>query len=235
MAEKPDEEVVSTQQRLQSSHDPGWNDPPKWAFTPTPITSGTPTRRLLNKRVAFPLASTPFPENPTALGQSLPPSSFPPPPSQLPNRTTAPHAPLLAPTVAVNALEITPLIGDKEDGLNKTLGNIQSVINSQLDDTRTEEVQKRMEMMKNMWISGKLNDEIQGKVLKISEALRDRDIDTADKLHVSLMIEHNTLCNNWISGIRHLILELRSKATESEGIADINSQPVFLLNPTESK
>ncbi|XP_015108662.1 steroid receptor RNA activator 1 [Diachasma alloeum] len=235
MAEKPDEEVVSTQRRLQSSHDPGWNDPPKWAFTPSPASTGTPTKRLLNKRVAFPLSSAPAsPGNPVAAGQQLPPGNLPPPPAQLTSLTSAPHAPLLAPTAVPNTSDIAPSIADKEEALHKTLENIQTVIDGELDRSRVEEVQKRLEVMRNMWSAGKLNDTIQGILLRISEALRDKDIDAADKLHVSLMMDHTSLCNTWISGIRHLILDLRAKNAGSDSKSESHSQSVFLLNPTDS-
>ncbi|XP_063981796.1 steroid receptor RNA activator 1-like isoform X2 [Diachasmimorpha longicaudata] len=232
MAENPDT-VVSTQQRLQSSHDPGWNDPPKWAFSPSPASAGTPTKRSLNKRVAFPLSPAPALGSSIAGGQQLP-SNLPPPPTQLTNLTSAPHAPLLAPTGTREIVDAVSSIVDGEEALNNTFENIQTVIDSELERSRVEEVQKRLEVMKGMWKGGKLNDTIHGILLKLSEALRDKDIDAADKLHVSLMMNHTHLCNSWISGIRHLILDLRAKNAGSETKLDSHSQSVLMLNPAES-
>lgn len=48
------------------------------------------------------------------------------------------------------------------------------------------------------------------------------DIEKADKIHISLMMERASLCTSWISGIRHLILEMKSKIIKND--TDTNSE-----------
>lgn len=161
---------MSTQKHLHSSHDPGWNDPPKWAFSPTPnaSSSGTPTKRLLNKRVAFPLNSTCSSGNKPAQSTNLPPL----PSSINIKTTTAPHAPLFSPTI-VNTVENSSSsnkIIDKNQALNDTFENLNYIINDVLkNDDKIDEIQKRLGIMKSMWNDNKLNSEIHEKVYELSQ------------------------------------------------------------------
>ncbi|KAK0080224.1 hypothetical protein PV325_000268 [Microctonus aethiopoides] len=235
-----EEQIVSTQKHLDSSHDPGWNDPPKWAFSPAPnaSSSGTPTRRLLNKRVAFPLNSTCLSGNKPAQSTNLPPL----PSSINIKTTTAPHAPLFSPTTVYtveNSSSSSNKIIDKDQALNDTFENLNYIINDVLkNDDKIDEIQKRLGIMKSMWNDNKLNNEIHEKVYELSQALRLNDIDTADKIHMLLMMNHGTLCNTWISAIRHLILIIKRKINEekieTKGEISDKSEPLLLMNHTES-
>ncbi|CAD6204771.1 GSCOCG00002970001-RA-CDS [Cotesia congregata] len=230
MEEKKDE-VVSTQKKLQASHDPGWNDPPKWAFTPTPATGSTPTKRLLNKRVAFPLNSStgPASQSNQVLGSNLPPPMLPSPgPGQV--LTSAPHAPLLAPS-SITA-DATSSTVNKQQSLTDSINNFQKIIDSKLENgDKTEEVKRRLDVMKSMWLDDKLNSQIHEKMLELSKALLRNDIETADKIHVFLMTNHTALCNAWISAIRYLILALKDKNFSEN--ANNQPEPILLLNSTE--
>ncbi|XP_058796401.1 steroid receptor RNA activator 1-like [Phymastichus coffea] len=207
MEDKP-EEVISTQKKLQSSHDPGWNDPPSWAFTPSPTaTSGTPTKRLLNKRVAFPLNSKPETAS-TLLHQTIPPVGLPPP-TNIGSLTTAPHKPFVAPTNAQIGDSTSNWEMSKEDALKNTLENLRC-LTKELEASKTEEIERRLERMESMWNEDKLNNDVHKKVLEISQALKDNDAEKADQLHVSLMMNNASMCSSWIPGLRQLITELKS-------------------------
>lgn len=154
------EEVSSTQKSLASFHDPGWNDPPKWAQTVPLQSSGTPpTKRLLNKRVAFPMSSTSSNQSSNPAQQS--PLSMPPPACSL-GSTSSPLAP--------KSSEICEGGVDKEESLRSAWENLQHVIRD-LDSSRLEDVQKRLDVMRNLWLEDKLNASIHHQILKLSEGI----------------------------------------------------------------
>ncbi|XP_029664664.1 steroid receptor RNA activator 1-like [Formica exsecta] len=200
-------DTVSSQQSLPSSHDPGWNDPPKWALSSQHNSSGT--KRLLNKRVAFPLSS-----QISAAGKvdSSPPSNTPPilQSSMTPTITTAPHKPLVAPI----AKEFTTKESDfdKDQALTEVLANLKSVMTEQkIETNKTEEIQRRLDIMKADWRENKLNNTIHRSVLDISKALLRKDTEEADKIHIALMTQHATACRTWMPAIRHIIFELKKE------------------------
>ncbi|CAK9831674.1 Steroid receptor RNA activator 1 [Anthophora retusa] len=208
MDEKETNQNISMQKVLSSSHEPGWNDPPKWAYSTTQ-SSVTPVKRMLNKRVAFPLASAQAVDKETNPNMSV---NMPPPLQSTINLTTASHPPLLHPSnknveEKTNEMEI-----DKEQALNNVLINFEVVINEHiLEKSKAEEVKKRLDVLKTAWLEDKLNNVIYKNVLDLSTALRMGNVERADQLHVALMMQHASLCSAWIPGIRHIILGLKTK------------------------
>lgn len=258
--------MTSTQKSLSSSHDPGWNDPPKWAFSPTPAgDGGVPSKRMLNKRVAFPLNSA----SPTASlnnaqgpplglsGNLLPPvNSFP--------LTSAPHRPFSTPSGKNESQHSNFVAFDKNGVLEETIENFEAVMSKELQfSNKIEEVRRRFEILKIMWKEDKLKEDICDKVLKISQgqlldvlrdkftnfsweckfnfiflcftALKMNDVEAADKIHVSLMMENAASCNTWISGIRHMILELREKPCQANAAVSHNLHPYLLPQAKEQQ
>ncbi|XP_046490704.1 steroid receptor RNA activator 1 [Neodiprion pinetum] len=214
---------ISTQKSLTSLHDPGWNDPPKWAYSQSPTTSSSPTKRILNKRVAFPLGSTP-PTSSFDSNQPLnpPPANLPPPP--LTGRRLSAGPP---PTTVAFFTGI-----DKEQALTESLDNFEKVINENEElKGEGDEIRRRLNIMKTAWVEDKLGESIRHSILELSNALRKKDVDNADKIHVSLMMDHTALCSSWIPGIRHMILAEREKHLKRKPSADENSSP--LLFPCE--
>lgn len=150
-------EEVSSQKSLASFHDPGWNDPPKWAQTvPLQSSSTTPTKRLLNKRVAFPMNSTVSSQSSNLTQQS--PLSMPPPLCSTSNATTS---------ITPKSSEKCEVV-DKEESLKTAWENLQNVAKD-LDSSRLEDVQKRMDVMRSLWLDDKLNSSIHHQILKLSE------------------------------------------------------------------
>ncbi|XP_046752359.1 steroid receptor RNA activator 1-like [Diprion similis] len=214
---------ISTQKCLSASHDPGWNDPPKWAYSQSPTTSSSPSKRILNKRVAFPLGSAP-PTSSFDPNQPLnpPPANLPPPPLIARRWSTEPPLTTVARFTGI----------DKEQALTDSLNNFEEVINENEELKREgDEVRRRLNLMKTAWVEDKLGESIRQSVLELSNALRKKDVDTADKIHVSLMMDHTALCSSWIPGIRHMILAEREKHLKRKQSADDNSSP--LLFPCE--
>lgn len=162
-------DTVSSQKSLPSSHDPGWNDPPEWALSSQNISSGT--KRLLNKRVAFPLSS-----QISAIGKVSSPSPSNTPPtlqsSIVPTITTAPHKPLVTPIDKDLTTKTLESDFDKDQALTEVLANLKSVMTEhKMEMNKTEEIQRRLDTMKADWCENKLNDAIQRSVLDISKGI----------------------------------------------------------------
>lgn len=165
-------DVISSQRSLPSTHNSGWNDPPEWALSSQHNSSGTSTRRLLNKRVAFPLSS-----QTSSPGKAivLPDSSNMPPILQSTAAltiTTAPHKPLLTPTDK-DCLTKTLKSDDnfnKDQALTEILASLESMMNKQkMEENKVKEIRKRLDIMKSNWIENKMNDAIQRNVFDISK------------------------------------------------------------------
>ncbi|KOC60807.1 Steroid receptor RNA activator 1 [Habropoda laboriosa] len=220
------------QKVLSSDHEPGWNDPPKWAYCATQ-SSAAPIKRVLNKRVAFPLASSQA-VNKESFPNTL--TNMPPPLQSAINLTTASHPPLLHPLnknveERMNEMEI-----DKEQTLNDVFTNFEAVISEHvLEKSKAEEVKKRLDVLKTAWLEDKLNNVIYKNILDLSTALREGNVEKADQIHVALMMQHASLCSAWIPGIRHIILGLKTKMQSLSVIQCNQSSESHLLPAEENK
>ncbi|KAG5345187.1 SRA1 protein, partial [Acromyrmex charruanus] len=224
-------DVVSSQRSLPSTHDAGWNDPPEWALSSQHNSSGISTRRLLNKRVAFPLSSqTPFPEK-----AAVSPASLNMPPTlqstAVPTITTAPHKPLLAPTDKDYAKTIKSDDNfDKDQALTEILTSLESVMMEQkMEENKVKEIRKRLDIMKSNWLENKLSDTVQRNILNISKALLRKDVKEADKIHVTLMMQHATVCRTWMPAIRNIIFELK-KESEKSNVLQPEQPPLLFVD-----
>lgn len=161
------DETVSSQKMLSSSYDPGWNDPPKWAISSQRSSSEGTSKRLLNKRVAFPLSL-----QSSALEKTTPllPSNMPPVSLSSLKITTAPHKPLVAPINRDTTTEPSESDFDKSQALTEVMANLESVISKQrIEKSKLEEIQKRLGIMKSDWLEDKLDDTVQRSILDMSE------------------------------------------------------------------
>lgn len=232
MSEKETSQNLSLQKVLLPGHDPGWNDPPKWAYSTSQSSSVTPTKRVLNKRVAFPMSSIKTIDKESSAKKPL---NMPPPMQSSISLTTASHPPLLCPSNKNTKENMTDIEIDKQMILNTVLENLEAVINEHiLEKSRTEELRKRLDLLKVVWLEDKLNNTIYKNVLDLSTALREGDIEKADEIHVSLMMQYASLCSTWIPGIRHIILELKTK-TKNLDATQPQSSELHLLSTRENK
>lgn len=152
--------TVSSQKSLPSSHDPGWNDPPKWALSSQHSSSGT--KRVLNKRVAFPLSSQASP------GKASTSSSNMPHIIQSSIITTASHKPIIP--IDKDFVTTSMLNFDKDQALTEVLSNLECVMKEhKMESSKVEEIQRRLDIMKSDWQENKLKDVIQSNILDISK------------------------------------------------------------------
>lgn len=229
MSEQETNSNLSMQKVLLPGHDPGWNDPPKWAYC-NAQTSVTPTKRVLNKRVAFPLAAAQTTNKESPLNKPL---NMPPLLKSSSNLTTS-HPPLLHHS-NINIEETSEIKIDKEETLSNVLTNMEAVINKHvLEKSKAEEIKKRLDVLKVAWNEDKLNNMIYKNILDLSTALQEGNVEKADEIHVALMMQHASLCSAWIPGIRHIILELKTKMQNSSVTQSQGLEP-HLLSVEETK
>ncbi|XP_011648075.1 steroid receptor RNA activator 1-like [Pogonomyrmex barbatus] len=200
--------TVSTQNSLPPTHDPGWNDPPDWALSSQHNSSGTSTRRLLNKRVSFPLFSEQVSSPEQVKTSHLPPST-----ETLPipcTISTAPHKPLLAP-MDKDLLEDTSIPDfNKDDALKEVLTNLITMITLQnMEKTKDKEIRKRLDNMASDWRADNIDDKVQKLILNMSRALINKDLEKADRIQTHLVTRYGQVCRYWIPTIRHIIFEMK--------------------------
>lgn len=154
--------TVSSQKSLPPSDNRGWNDPPEWALRGSCTASN---KRLLNKRVAFPL----FPKDPTTKTVNRPPPSNMPPVSSL-QITTAPHKPLVTPTDSNIAVRPVEANFDKDVALTEVTANLESVIKDEsIEKNKVQEIRKRLNVMKSDWLEDKFDNTVRKRILDISK------------------------------------------------------------------
>lgn len=126
--------------------DPGWNDPPQFSYSAQQTTPNRP-RNFLNKRVAFPLSGT----------GSTPVSS--PPTNLLPM-----PVPMAQPS-PTQSTQINRNDKDIEIDSESTLKEVKDVLLRFVDSgdlgSKGNDVKKRINVMEDMWLNGKLNKSIQ--------------------------------------------------------------------------
>ncbi|XP_076277605.1 steroid receptor RNA activator 1 [Lasioglossum baleicum] len=220
MNENETSKNLSLQKSLLPGHDPGWNDPPNWAYTGTQSSTATPTKRVLNKRVAFPLSSTQASnKESSALSPSM---TMPPPPQSSIDLTTGSRTPSIPPSNVDVTNDTDALKIDKEQALNDVLQSLETVIDEHISKTKVEEVKKRLDILKAAWLEDKLSDVICKNILNLSKALQEGNVEKADQIHLSLMMQHASLCSPWIPGIRHIILGLKNKQQDASAMQSNN-------------
>lgn len=200
----------------------GWNDPPNFSYSESIQYSKSPKRNLLNKRVAFPLNSTnssqPSIVDPTATINFNP--NLPPPPSSsavssgenfLENSNTSCNDESINTKVRFDD-NFSSSVMDDESRLNEVLKNLNDVIEIQnglaSSHNIDENFKKKLLIMEESW-TNKLSDDIKKKLYLLSIALKNKDERTADKIHVSLMVDHPKICSEFISVFRQLLNRMK--------------------------
>ncbi|CAK1600106.1 unnamed protein product [Parnassius mnemosyne] len=195
------------------SFDPGWNDPPKFSYNAQQTTPNRP-RNFLNKRVAFPLSGT------GSTTTSVPPVNLPPMP--VPVSTTSPHS---KQNNCKNEPDDTIII-DSESTLTEVKDIFVKLIDSGELGSKANDIRKRIGIMEDMWLKGKLNPQIQTQMKELAYALRDDQPSKADEIHKSLMVDHVSAVCTWMSGVKQLIYHCIARSE----LLDIDKQESDKLN-----
>lgn len=215
-------------QRKGSIPDPGWNDPPNFSYDALNPPTGPKRANLLNKRVAYPMASQAGTSPPSGgMNPTLPPSAVTNavPPSILQvglggNRSR---------TSSESSNATNEPGPDKVETLSRVRSNLEEVVNRSysLSATERSEIKKRIAIMQKMWEEDKLNASVHRRLLELSHELKMGNVDHADHIHVGLMVDHSAICSSWMVGVRKLVQHLKSAAPPPPAItAPIVSSPV---------
>ncbi|XP_064078993.1 steroid receptor RNA activator 1-like isoform X2 [Macrobrachium nipponense] len=203
------------------NHERAWNDPPKFAFNSSGSSGSinpSGRRRLLNKRVPVPIGASPgtspLPPPPPLKPGDGPPVGSPPlgsphikPPTdmQLSERT------VFSPKSHGSVVTENRNPRDKLQEVETSFTNSLERISEQLKDNVREEIVKRFDVMKTMWLEGKLNDVVQDRLVTLSKALNEENFDEAWAVHQGLIVDFTSMCSPWMIGIKTLVAESRNE------------------------
>jgi len=99
--------------------------------------------------------------------------------------------------------EISPEIPDLSTRSNEVLAILTGLIKS--DHSRAEDMSRRLQSMACDWSGGKLNADIQQRLMSMSKLLTDGDFSGAERIRVALAMDYSTECVAWITAIKHII------------------------------
>lgn len=219
------------------SHDPGWNDPPKLSYAGT----GTPppTKLNLNKRVAFPLATsaatTTLPPT-TAAGASTLPQFIPvatsgqsgPPVGGvgLPPAMVGPPPPVAAvgtpPKVAQPGSTEAETEFPSDEEMKQLVERTFRDFVGKLDSSTQAGVQRRLDSIS--WKD--LGDALIRKLFRFAKALTDGNSTLASSIHRAIIVDHGKLSVQWAPALRQLMLTLEPKTTQQESAAEGIMKPI---------
>lgn len=176
-------------QGLKAAYDPGWNDPPSLTYNGQQTTPNRP-RNFLNKRVAFPLS-----KNSPDSGSTLP--------VNLPSIPTIPCTPSILPMT--DKTDETIDINSEE-----TLREVKEILMEFLENSselgsKSNDIKRRIDVMEDMWSSGKLNIKVQVKMKELAIALKEDKPSVADDIHRGLMVDYVSAVGIWMPGVKQLV------------------------------
>jgi hypothetical protein len=99
--------------------------------------------------------------------------------------------------------------------------NVQKLRDNQLNAKVCDDVLKRVKMLVTNW--PKLNDKVKVKMNNLAQKLAENELDSADSIHVRLMLDFPSEVSQWMVGIKKLIHELKNLTTPAVVIDNGNS------------
>ena len=206
---------------LHIDHDPGWNDPPKLlGYNPT---SPGQTKLNLNKRVAFPLAQ----------GQIAPPLPSKSGNSSLPPIATPPIS--IAPVESKTADKSSKVELEEELSNEEMFKAVESAMTdsiAKIDASKRPEIQKRIEIMLQMWKEEKFNEFLYKKLYSLVQSMKEERLQEATDIHRSIIVEHGTISVQWGPALRQVLLTIpTSKGDVSEAVNNLGAN-IFVPSQT---
>ncbi|XP_076053217.1 steroid receptor RNA activator 1-like [Oratosquilla oratoria] len=101
------------------------------------------------------------------------------------------------------------ILQEVDRGLTDTLASLTDKMQPGIQ----EDINKRLGIMRNYWMEGKLNSEVQSRMYHLVNALKTEDYDFAWSLHQRLIVDYTGMCSPWMVGVKTLIAEARSHST----------------------
>uniref|UniRef100_A0A182KAX2 SRA1/Sec31 domain-containing protein n=1 Tax=Anopheles christyi TaxID=43041 RepID=A0A182KAX2_9DIPT len=95
-----------------------------------------------------------------------------------------------------------------------------------LEESRRENVQKRINLLYDQWTNRTLPEELETLIFRLSTALLDEDDVRANVLHRTIVCDHGNKCSQWAPVLRQFIFVLQLRNEETKSVADQIVQPL---------
>lgn len=193
----------------------GWNDPPEFLHTEdSPATTqAVPNKRtILNQRVAHTFDTTTTNQSSNQAPDAVKPLTAPPllipKTSTDSNETTNPSSTPTTPNSASKNAPPNPLTSEIsveyiESALN---ASVKSLKEGNVSAKICDDVAKRIKIFVNAW--PRLNENVKLKMCNMAKALETNQLQTANDVHLRLMMDYPAEVSQWMVGIKRLIHEL---------------------------
>lgn len=184
---------------LPKAPTPGWNDPPQLPFDPSRPQQTSSGRTKLTKRVAFPIQGA---RTSQKVETMLPPLSAPPVGSVILERNK-----MIEENLACSPEELSV----SHEQCSKVVKNLMECLeHSGCDKDVKCDLNMRIKCFESQWKDNKFPTELREKLLRLSEALIDKNEETAEDLLKYVTENFSTLASGWIPVISHLLTVLDS-------------------------
>lgn len=111
----------------------------------------------------------------------------------------------------------SPLIENDNETLTNTinvLNNFKNKCSCNLTNKMSDDIAKKLNAFEMSWRSGKLSQNAKYKIVQLAQALNNNDLQSADKLHISLVREHSNEVSSWIIAIKKMLTTYQSAPTQ---------------------
>lgn len=191
-----------------AEYSPGWNDPPSLSYSQCNSSIGK--RNVLNKRVPFPL-------NQSTASLDLDREKC--------NESLELSSTVVSSNVDINSIstKCKDLLGEsnttiKEDEILpfviKTFENILLENSDSYEKKRIEEINQRLNIMKDSW-DEKMSLPVKQKMLLLAQELSKGNAEAALKIQCILMVDYLREVKQWMVGVKHIIEMERQKVASS--------------------
>ncbi|VVC27915.1 Steroid receptor RNA activator-protein/coat protein complex II, Sec31 [Cinara cedri] len=170
---------------------PGWNDPPSYSFEDTLNAQQGNRPKIFDRIPARVLANGQIPESKTEK-------------YQIPlydNVSSNENNNDVSAISTSNLCDFT-----EEERLSYVMESLSvSIQKSTLPESKKLDITKRLSRLEISWKDNQFTDIIQQKTIALVKAIETNNYTEANKLQMSLMVDHTRQCNSWIPAIRQLI------------------------------
>ena len=181
------------------NHDRAWNDPPVLGYRPSKADGGAGAKRTpLNKRVPFPTTGAPCRE--PAPRRELP--VYYPPANLL---TVLPFYDL-SPAGETGNTVVEVAAQDSGKLIEQVSRTLEEALNDSAEtESKRADISTRLHNLSSDWKQGKLNSDIQQRLVRLCDHLKENDLPNANSVQVALAVDYTAECAPWITALRRII------------------------------